>query len=41
LFFGTISLINADGMVKNVLEDTICMDLLGIAIIILIHISLI
>lgn len=29
LFFGTIALINADGMVKNVLEDTICMDLLG------------
>lgn len=29
LFFSTIAIINADGMVKGALEDTICMDLLG------------
>lgn len=29
MFFGTITLINMDGTVKTVLEDTICMDLLG------------
>lgn len=29
LFFGAITLINADGTVKHVLEETICMDLLG------------
>jgi len=29
LFFTTIALINADGSVKGVLDDTICMDLLG------------
>jgi len=29
MFFTTISLINTDGTVKSVLEDTICMDLLG------------
>lgn len=32
LFFTTIALINTDGTVKSVLEDTICMDLLGIPI---------
>ncbi|XP_008186780.1 uncharacterized protein LOC100574372 [Acyrthosiphon pisum] len=29
MFFITIALINTDGTVKSVLEDTICMDLLG------------
>ncbi|XP_015372474.1 PREDICTED: uncharacterized protein LOC107167801 [Diuraphis noxia] len=29
MFFTTIALINTDGTVKSVLEDTICMDLLG------------
>jgi len=29
LFITTIVLINTDGMVKSVIEDTICMDLLG------------
>lgn len=28
-FFGLLTLISADGSVKNVLEETICMDLLG------------
>ncbi|XP_022177886.1 major facilitator superfamily domain-containing protein 6-A-like [Myzus persicae] len=29
MFFTTIALLNTDGTVKSVLEDTICMDLLG------------
>jgi len=29
IFFTTVALINMDGTVKSVLEDTICMDLLG------------